>query len=57
MKEMCLLGWVPLIFNLSSTSVVPPWTMSQIIWTCCFSLIMVTSIVGNTIVLWIICGK
>ena len=34
-----------------------PWTVGQIVWTFCFSLILVTSILGNTIVLWIILGN
>lgn len=34
----------------------PPWTLDQVIWTFCFSLILVVSILGNTIVLWIILG-
>ena len=35
----------------------PNWTLEQVIWTFCFSLILVVAILGNTIVLWIILGK
>ena len=34
-----------------------PWTVGQAIWTFCFALILVVSIIGNCIVLWIILGK
>ena len=32
------------------------WSISQLVWTFCFSLILVVSILGNSIVLWIILG-
>ena len=33
------------------------WSPSQVIWTFCFALILVVSILGNGIVLWIILGN
>ena len=33
------------------------WSSSQLIWTFCFALILVVSILGNGIVLWIILGR
>ena len=33
------------------------WSYDQILWTIGFSLILVTSIVGNSSVLWIITGE
>ena len=33
------------------------WSLSQLIWTFCFALILVVSILGNCIVLWIILGE
>ena len=35
---------------------VPDWSYDQILWTLGFSLILVTAILGNTSVLWIITG-
>ena len=41
---------------LSRSPTVPDWTYDQILWTLGFSLILITAILGNTSVLWIITG-
>ena len=42
---------------LSRSPEVPDWTYDQILWTLGFSLILITAILGNTSVLWIITGR
>ena len=33
-------------------AILNPWSVEDIIWTTAFSIILVTSILGNTLVLW-----
>ena len=33
------------------------WNLSNVLWTVAFSMIVVTSVLGNTMVLWTVCGK
>ena len=33
-------------------AILKPWSVEDIIWTTAFSVILVTSILGNTLVLW-----
>ena len=33
-------------------TILNPWSVEDIVWTTAFSIILVTSILGNTLVLW-----
>ena len=35
----------------------PPWSYLDMFWTLAFSLIVVTALLGNCLVLWIVAGK
>ena len=46
-----------LIFTFFSSSSAVPWSYLEIFWTVAFSLIVITAVLGNCLVLWIVCGK
>ena len=43
-----------IFFNSSSTD---PWNYLNIFWTLAFSLIVMAALLGNCLVLWIVCGE